>query len=176
MKRIDFEAYLATKYHAIGIIRPAVNPESPIDPVTKKIKVDGNGNPLPSDFHIRQSEGFSFYQIGTYDMDDDVIIRGVIAFQVQDEGLPSETVYWAEKKDPEFVTRPADEAVKIMLTNWYKDPANRPVEIQRFEITKVNIGLQFAEAEVYEVVGEVIVKGRVFIQKNGATITATKMG
>ena len=41
---------------------------------------------------------------------------------------------------------------------------------------RVNIGLQFAEAEVYEVVGEVIVKGRVFIQKNGATITATKMG
>ena len=83
MNKQDFLLQLETEYHKVGILEPAVSPD---------------------DFALRQTEGFSFYRVGVYDEADGAIKRGVVFFQVQDEGQPTETVYWEERKQPRFVT------------------------------------------------------------------------
>jgi len=178
MDKVNFITYLKTKYSRVGNLRK-VNNNPPIVRATGKVALDSGGNPLPSDFEIRRVElGYSNYIISVDDLitDDgnEISKTGNLRFKVYDEGETIEKVVWEEKANPVFQRAPTDEAVKIALTSWYSN--NKPVEIHRFQITEVDIELQFAIAKVYELVAGVIVEGRVFIQKNGNTITATKMG
>lgn len=159
MNKAEFKIYLTSKYNRVGNLRIAVG---------------------QADFDIRKAEmGYSFYAINvddliTDDSSNEISTTATIKFKVYDEGAPQERVVWDEKADPTFQQRPVDEAVKILLTTWYKN--NKPVEIHRFQITSVDIELQFAIANVYELVNGVIVEGKVFIQKNSNVITAIKMG
>ena len=158
MNKAEFKTYLVSNYNRVGNLRIAVS---------------------QNDFDIRKAEmGYGFYAISVDDLiiDDsgnEISKTGTVFFKVYDEDTAQEKVVWEEKADPTFQQRPADETVKIMLTAWYKN--NKPAEIHRFRITSVDIELQFAIADVYELSGGVITEGRVFIQKNGAVITATKM-
>lgn len=154
----DFLTALTSKYSRVGVHKSATN---------------------QADFDIRKAEmGYSFYAIPVDDittMDGiEVSKTGTVFFKVYDEGTAQEKVVREEKLEPDFQTRQANTVFEDQVKAWYT--TNKPFEVAKFQLLETNKELKFAVVRVFEVVASVATEKKVFIYKEGATITAVPLG
>lgn len=154
----EFLAALNATYSRVGVHKPATN---------------------QIDFDLRKAEmGYSFYAIPVDDITTidgiEVSKTGTVFFKVYDEGLPQERIVREEKLEPKFQARPADTVFEDQVKVWYT--TNKPSNIVKFQLLETNKDLKFAIVRVFEVAASVATEKKVFIFKEGATITAVPLG
>lgn len=179
MNKAEIIARITNKYFRVGNLRPAADPNPPRDK-NNNIKLDGQGNPLPSDYAIRKAAfGYDFYAINVTELitsndGDDITKTGNVFFQVFDEGEATERAAFEDRLLPDFLKLPNDNTFKDAVVAWYS--VNKSTDIVCFQVLEVDRDAQFAIVRVFEEepggLNGPVTEKRVFIYKEEGVIAA----